>query len=343
MANGVLWPTLFQGDEDNIRKALYGSWLIRDWNFANTSLTGVSFFGSDGNLVSNLMSSTFPGGQWYDLGYMDEKGPEFTPKLDVKPVKVMQSRWPGRYDYTGQSEEIGATIVETNPVVDALYSNAALSNLQEVGAVGYSSTAPVELDLRWRQALFIAVDGQSGQNYYTLRIYPKVLIGDFGRTPWNIDDAAGTPIKAFAIPDEYSVPPANPDGSINTGSPRWILRDGPGWRLQGEANFEVGFPAPPLATAITGLKANISFQTPAGLIAPITYTATKQTGGTGSFTSATLQSPSGTVSGNTTTVQATTLTASTAHIFKVIATDSTSPTPQVITSAPSNSVTTTAS
>jgi hypothetical protein len=342
MANGVLWPTLFQGDETNIRKALYGSWLIRDWNFNATSLTGVSFFGDDGNLT-NLMDADFPGGQWYDLGYMDEKGPEFTPKLDVKPVKVMQSRWPARYDYTGQSEEIGATIQESNPVLDALYSNAALSNLQSVGQIGYASTAPVELDLRWRQSLFIAVDGRSGQNYYTLRIYPKVLIGDFGKTPWNINDAAGTPIKAFCIPDEFSVPPANPDGIINTGSPRWILRDGPGWRAQGEANFEVGFPTSPEAAAVTGLKATVAFQTPAGLIAPITYTGLKQTGGTGAFSSGTLLSPTGTVSGNTTTVTFTTLTASTEYAFKVVATDSTPTTPQVITSATSNTVTSTAS
>lgn len=340
MANGVLWPTLFQGDEDNIRKALYGSWLIRDWNYDATSLTGASFFGTDGNLAANLMSSTFPGGQWYDLGYMDEKGPEFTPKLDVKPVKVMQSRWPARYDYTGQSEEIGATIQESNPVLDALYNNQALSNLQEVGAVGYASSAPVELDLRWRQSLFIAVDGRSGQNYYTLKIYPKVLIGDFGKTPWNINDAAATPIKAFCIPDEYSIPPANPDGTINTGSPRWILRDGPGWRAQGEANFEIGFPTAPVATAVTGLKATVAFQTPAGLIAPITYTGLKQTGGTGAFSAGTLLSPSGTVSGNTTTVTFTTLTATTQYAFEVVATDSNS---TVITSDPSNTVTSTSS
>jgi len=337
MVNGVLWPTLFQGDEDNIRKVLYGSWLIRDWNFGNTSLTGATFFGSDGNLSNTLFSPTNPGGPWYDLGYMDEKGPEFTPKLDVKPTKVMQSRWPARYDYTGQSEEIGATLMESNPVVDAIYNNAALSNLQEVGAVGYNISAPVELDLRWRQALFIAVDNRSGFNYYTIRVYPKVLFGDFGKIPWNIEEAAALPVKAFAIPDAYTTPP---DG-VNVGSPRWILRDGPGWRLQGQANFEV---TAPVAAPITGLKANISFTTPAGLITPVTYTAQKQLIPGGAWTSVSLTSPTGTVSGNTTTVQATGLTASTLYnAIEVIATDSNTPTATVITSAPSNSFTSTAS
>lgn len=339
MTNGVLWPTLFQGDEDNIRKILYGSWLIRDWNFDATSLTGFTPFGADGNLVSTLLSSTNPGGQWYDFGYMDDKGPEFTPKLDVKPTKVMQSRWPGRYDYTGQSEEIGATLMESNPVVDAIYNNQALSSLQEIGAEGYASSAPVELDLRWRQCLFIGVDGRSGQNYYIVRVYPKVLIGDFGKTPWNIEDAAALPIKGFAIPDAYSIPAANPDGTINAGSPRWILRDGPGWRAQGQANFETGFPSAPAATPVTGLKANIVFTTPAGLTAPITYTALKQTGGTGAFSSATVVG-SPTISGNTGTIVAGSLTATTQYAFEVVATDANS---VAITSAPSNTITSTSS
>lgn len=340
MTNGVLWPTLFQGDEDNIRKILYGSWLIRDWNYAATSLTGFSPFGSDGNLISTLLSPTNPGGQWYDFGYMDEKGPEFTPKLDVKPTKVMQSRWPGRYDYTGQSEEIGATIMESNPVRDAILNNQALSDLQEIGAEGYASSAPVELDLRWRQCLFIGVDGRSGLNYYVIRVYPKVLIGDFGKSPWNINDADALPIKGFAIPDEYSIPPANPDGTVNTGSPRWILRDGPGWRNQGQANFEVGFPTAPVATPITGLKATIAFTTPAGLTGPITYTAQQQLTAGGSWTNSTL-SGSPTVSGNTTTITVSGLSASTEYnAFKVTATDTDS---VAITSAPSNSITSTAS
>jgi hypothetical protein len=337
VANGVLWPTLFQGDEDNIRKVLYGSWLIRDWNFAATSLTGFSFFGTDGNLVNTLFSAANPGGPWYDIGYMDQKGPQFTPKLDVKPTRVMQSRWPARYDYTGQSEVIGATLMESSPVVDALYSNAPLTNLQLPGAVGYNISAPVELDLRWRQSVFIGVDGRSGANYYTIRVYPKVLVGDFGQIPWNIDDAASLPIKGFAIPDAYTIPP---DG-VNVGSPRWILRDGPGWRLQGQSNFETNFPAAPVATAVTGLKATVAFTTPAGLIAPLTYTAQKQLVPGGAFTAATLLNPTGTVSGNTTTVTVTTLTASTLYnAIEVIATDANS---TVITSGPSNSFTSTAS
>jgi hypothetical protein len=339
---GALWPTLFQGDEDNIRKVLYGSWLIRDWNFNNTSLTGFSpFNASDGNLSTTLMSASNPGGQWLDFGYMDEKGPEFTPKLDVKPTKVMQSRWPARYDYTGQSEEIGATLMESNPVVDAVYSNAVLSTLPEIGAEGYAVSAPVELDLRWRQCMFIGVDNRSGENFYTVRIYPKVLFGDFGKIPWNIEEAAALPVKAFAVPDEYSIPPANADGTINTGSPRWILRDGPGWRLQGQSNFEIGFPTAPVATAVTGLEVSIAFTTPAGQTAPLSYTAQKQTTSGGSWSALTLQSSSGTVSGNTTTVVGTGLTASTLYnAVRVISTDSTS---LAITSASSNSFTSTAS
>ena len=334
MANGILFPALFQGAEDNIRKVLYGSWLIRDWNFASTSLTGFTPFASDGNLSSTLFSSSNPGGPWYDLGYMDQKGPEFTPKLTMKPTTVMQSRWPARYDFTEQSEEIAATLMESNPVIDALYNSQPLSSLQSVGTVGYSSAAPVEVDLRWRQCLFIGVDGKAGQNYYIARVYPKVLIGDFGKTAWNIDEASSIPVKGMAVPDPWST---QPDG-VTVGSPRWLLRDGPAWRAQGEANFQV---AAPVATAVTGLKATLAFATPTGFTAPITYTASKQLTAGGAFTAATLQSASGTVSGGTTTLTVTSLTASTAYnAFTVTATDANS---VAVTSAPSNSITSTSS
>jgi hypothetical protein len=252
----------------------------------------------------------------------------------MKPTQVMQSRWPARYDFTEQSEEISATLMEANPVIDALYNSQPLSSLQSVGAVGYSSAAPVEVDLRWRQCVFIGVDGKAGQNYYIARVYPKVLIGDFGKTSWNINEAVSIPVKGMAVPDPWSTPP---DG-VNVGSPRWIMRDGPAWRAQGEANFQV---AAPVATAVTGLKASLVFATPTGFTTPITYTASKQTTAGSAFTAATLQNSTGTVSGGNTTLTVTGLTASTAYnAFTVTATDSNS---VAVTSAPSNSITSTSS
>lgn len=335
MGNGVLWNSVFLGDEDNIRHILYGSWLIRDWDYANTSLTGLQIFDSDGNLTSTLFSPSNPGGAWNDFGYLSKAGPKFNQKMEVKPTEVMQSRWAARFDYTGQSEEISATLMESNPVVDAVRSNQLLSNLQQVGTVGYSSAAPVDLDLRWRQCIFIGIDGRSGLNYYVIRVYPKVLITDFGDSEWNVENTDQLPIKAMAIPDEFTTPP---DG-VTVGSPRWILRDGPAWRQQGQSVFEL---AVPVATAETGLKATLAFPTPAGMVAPITYTAAQQLTAGGAFTNSTLVgSPA--VSGNTTTITVGSLTASTQYnAFKVTATDS-SGTPVVIVSQPSTSITSTAS
>ncbi|TDH48490.1 hypothetical protein E2F47_23525 [Mycobacterium eburneum] len=328
---GILWNSLFQGDEDNIRKILYGSWLWRDWDFANTSLTGFSPFQSDGNLVDTLFDATNPGGQWYDPGYMDEKGPDFNQKITTKPTNVMQSRWAARYDYTKESEEVSATLVESNPIVDALHNNKSLSNLQSVGAVGYATGAPVELDIVWRQSMLIGVDGRSGLNHYVVRIYPKLVVTDYGKTPWNTDAPAALPVKAQAVPDPYST---SPDGIV--GSPRWILRDGPAWRAQGNAPFQQ---TAPVATAVTGLKATIAFPTPVGLNAP-TYTVQQQSGGTGSFSNSTTSgTPS--VLGVTTTLTVTGLTASTKYVFQVTATDGLTST--TVTSSPSNSITATSS
>lgn len=328
---GVLWPSLFQGDEDNIRKILYGSWLWRDWNYATTSLTGFTPFESDGNLVGTLFDPSNPGGPWFDPGYMDEKGPDFTQKITTKPTQVMQSRWAARYDYTAESEEIGATLMESNAVVDALHNNQPLANLQSVGSVGYNSATPVELDIVWRQCMFIGVDGRSGLNHYIVRVYPKVVVTDFGKTPWNTDAAASLPIKAQCVPDPYTIPP---DGE-KVGSPRWILRDGPAWRAQGNGPFQ---DTAPVATAVTGLKATVAFPTPVGLNAP-TFTVTQQIAVGGAFTSSTM---SGTpvVNGATTTITVTGLTSATSYkAFKVTATDSITAT--VATSLPSNSITAT--
>lgn len=270
--NGVLFNALFKGNENNIRKILYGAWLVRDWNFENTSLTDFSLFESDGNLISTLFAPQTddnPYGGWHDLGYMDEKGPDFNQQLKTKPTKVMQSRWPARYDYTEASEEISAKLVESNPVVDAIRSNQTLSNLQSVGTIGYASSAPVDLDIVWRQCLFIGVDGRSGLNYYVGRVYPKVLFGDFGKSPWNIDDPDALPIKALAIPDEFSV---SPDGIA--GSPRWILRDGPAWRAQGGPTLWSDPQTAPVATAQTGDKFTLVLAEPTTPNTPFTYAVT---------------------------------------------------------------------
>ena len=45
----VYWESVFQGNAPRILKGLYGSLLIRDWNFAATSLADVSPFAADGN------------------------------------------------------------------------------------------------------------------------------------------------------------------------------------------------------------------------------------------------------------------------------------------------------
>jgi hypothetical protein len=310
---GVLWNTLFQGDEDNIRKILYGSWLVRDWDFANTSLTGFNPFDDDGNLVDTWFDSDNAGGPWYDMGYLDEKGPDFTPKLEVKPTKVMQSRWPARYDYTGSSEDIAATLMESNPVVDAIYNNLPLSNLQSVGTEYYATSAPVEYDLIWRQCAFIGIDGRSGLNYYIVRLYPKVLFGDFGKTPWNIEEPAALPVKAMCVPDEYTV---DPSGLI-VGSPRIIFRDGPAWRMQGGPT---SWPSPetaPVATITGGTGFTLVFQEPTTPNTPFTYAVSQTTGDTTSAATvtATVTSDSGQV-----TITGTGLTDADSYTFTVVAT-----------------------
>lgn len=176
---GELWTALEQENANNIRKWLYGTVLVRDWDPAgSTSLAGFSPFATGGNLVTTLMSPNNPGGQWYDVGYLDENGVEFTPKYATEDTNVWQTRWPVRADASKDGEEIMITCAETNPVVDCLFNNLALSNLASlsVGETGYQTTTPTTPTIRYRQMMIIGVDASLSSAIYVVEIRPKVSL-----------------------------------------------------------------------------------------------------------------------------------------------------------------------
>ena len=96
---GQLWTSLYtaegnggQGeDATRIRKWLYGSVLIRDWKYdGTTALNGFTPFDTDYNLKTTLLSSSNPGGQWYEVGSLSEDGVEFNPKFATDETKIWQ-------------------------------------------------------------------------------------------------------------------------------------------------------------------------------------------------------------------------------------------------------------
>ena len=90
---GELWTSLYTGDATRIRKWLYGSVLIRDWaSDGSTALNTFTPFMTDGSIKTTLLSSSFAGGQFYELGTISEAGVEFTPKFATDDTKIWQSR-----------------------------------------------------------------------------------------------------------------------------------------------------------------------------------------------------------------------------------------------------------
>ena len=309
MPAGALWNSQFLGNRANIRKGTYGSVLIRDYAQANTSLTGFTPFSStDGNLVTTLFSGTYP---WTDLGYLDESGPKFAPKVTTELTKVMQTRRPVRADYTEDSEEISMTLMESNGVTDALTQNKPLSDVIPIGSTAYAYGRPVELDLIYRQLLCILVDSTGSNTYYAVRGYPCVTLTSIGTRTWNPKKPDSVEVKFQSFSDPYTV---SNDGVA--GAPLLIFRDDPGWRTQGS---QAVWPLPqtaPVATAVTGAKATVALTVPTGPGTTFTYEVIQTLNGVPTL-STLVGSPTGSP---TVTITVGSLTVGSVYTFNVIAT-----------------------
>lgn len=330
MAAGILWNTLFDGNELNIRKTLYGSLLIRDYNVASTSLTGFTPFDSDGNLVSGLLEAGNPGGRWYDVGYLDDKGVQFRPRITTDKTEVFQSRQPARADYTKDEWEISFTCQESTPLVHMITQNASLANVPAVGSGTFAVGRPMELDVLYRQLLFIGVDGHEANNDYLVLAFPRVTLTDIGTINSNAKKVYNLDLTFDNFPDPYTV---SPDGIA--GAPVIFWEDGPLWR----SRAGVQWPSPqtaPVATAGTGGAATISLSQPSLGAAPFTYAVTQTTG---AVSSAATISGTPTVSGNTVTIDVTGLTSGDSYTFTVTATDTNGL--ESAPSLPSNAITAT--
>jgi hypothetical protein len=320
-----LWTGLSLDNANNIRKWLYGSVLIRDWKAdGSTNLASFTPFDNvSGDLLTNLLSPSFPGGRWYELGAMSENGVSFTPKFTTDDTKIWQSRHPQRTDVSEDAEEIMFSMMESTPLADYLRNNLPLTNVPEVGTANYSVVQPIQTDIIYRQLCVIGVDGQVGNADYIAELRPRVSLTKKGKRDFQQKNADMTELTFGVYPDPSS------------GFAASTLRGGPFWTSLGGA---IVWPTPqvaPVATAVTGLKATISLAQPVSLNDPFTYTVTKTTGGTA--TPATLVgAPSLNTSTGVVTITVGSLTVSSNYTFTVTATGSNGATG---VSAVSNSIT----
>lgn len=298
---GSLWPAAYGGDINplNIRKALFGTILMRDYNGSATSLTGVSPMANDGNLLTTLTVSG--GGSWYDTGGVADTGPDFSPNITVAQTMIWQSRRTQRSDIDKDDDTIDVTFREQNNIVDCLNLNIPFTSMQDLGAAGYGISKPNFSDTLERQMIAIGVDGSQGRNVFFARVYPRIVISKLGKETWNPKNAIDTPLTWDVLTDPYTV---GPDGVV--APPFIIYRDGPAWRAAGGAPaFGVSAPT---AAATTSAHATLQFATPTGPDAPFTYTGEVSTDAGVTWVAGTLSgSPS--VSGGNTTLTFSGLTA----------------------------------
>lgn len=329
-STGSAWTDVYGFNPLGIRKGIIVNILIRDYKGSATNLrdTAVGLNGKglftpyavDGLYRSDLTSTTFPGGQWYDVGALSEDGIRISPDISVEEVRVAQARRSQRFDVGQENDEIRFVCRETNPVVDALRFDLPLANLPDVGSLDYTVIKPMESPLQERQAIAFAEDGDHRFAY----IFPRLARKDVGESNLNRQDPDDLELTYGAIPCPFA------------DTPVYVVRDGEGWRDQGGAPV---WAAAPVATASGATTASLAFAAPRLAFDPqpdtLTYTVERRAG-SGSWTSATTGTP--TVSGNNVTISVTGLTTSTSYTFRVTARVSAS-SPASLSSV-SNSVTT---
>src|SRR4029077_12387639 len=107
-----------------IRKGIITNILMRDYHGSLTNLAdplvglntdGVfTPFALDARYRTDLLSVSFPGGQFYDLGALKETGTKISSNTTVDKTMIAQSRRPQRFDLTEEADEINFVARESS-------------------------------------------------------------------------------------------------------------------------------------------------------------------------------------------------------------------------------------
>ncbi len=312
-----------------VRKAIITDILIRDYlnpdgtvhNLADSSAgldatTGLfSPFAADGKLRTDLLITASGSNQgFFHIGGLHEDGLEMCYNTDVSDTMIAQSKRPVRFDVTQDTDTVTIKALEGTPIVDYLRYDLPLSNLPDVGTAGYTIGKAAETAIVERQVIALGFDGD---NYFA-QTFPRMALRNRGNSNWNKADADVMELELGALLCPY------------VGKPALWHREGAAWRgLQGPPVFA----AAPVATAVSGAKANVVFAKPTSKSSTYTYSVERSVDGSTGWAPATSATTAGT---STSTSGLSSVTASQTHYFRVKATGSNGIT---TTSAVSNSIT----
>lgn len=312
------WDQITTRNNLRILKAQYGSVFVRDYAGSATNCATYSPFDNATGHLSTTITTT---DGWTECGYLDENGLQFTPKQTTVDVNGWQSRQILRTDITLDVEDFMFTLLEQTPLSDALMYQIPLSQMGGEGEEGYQITKAITPFLLQRQIMAIGVDYNNGSGEYFGVLYPLVKMVKWDKQDFSDKNPIVTTLNWTSYIDPIS------------GFAARRFREGPDWRASGGTTAT---PGTPVAAAVSGDKATLTFTPPASANGPFTYTVKQTTGSTTTTVSAgnvvvTSSSPTSvvlTVSG---------LTTSSAYTFTVSATGDNGS--QSAFSAASNSVT----
>lgn len=313
-ANGGTYATLLQPGINPlaVRKAIITDILIRDYlnadgtvhNLADTSVglntDGLfSPFAADGKLRTDLLITASGSNLgFYHLGALHEDGTEMGYNTDVADTMIAQSKRAVRFDVTQDNDIVTIKAMEGNPIVDALRYDLPLANLPDLGKAGYTIAKAAETALIERQVIAIGFDGD---NYFA-QTFPRMALRNRGNSNWNKADVDVMEVELGSLLCPH------------VGKPVLWHREGAAWRgLQGAPVFA----AAPTATPVVGQKADVVFAKPTSKSSSFTYVVEKSNDGVSGWTTATVESTSGT---STVTIRVTGITASSTWYFRVKAT-----------------------
>lgn len=280
-------------------------------------------FAADGISIRKDLLITSPGTNlgFYHIGLTKEDSVSVTPDQTMTSSASSQLVRPTRSVLTKLEDKIAFEPKESTPLVDYLLYELPLVNVPALGTPNYQvprGNTDVSVE---RVIVLLGVD--TGGNLLA-RVFPRVVTEKKAKTEFARKNPDSSMLTYQALPCPFAK------------AVEWKCRGGSQWLASGDFEFET---FAPVATPVTGLKADIVFPTPIDIDSP-TYTVHTQLTSNGALTLATVADSSGTVSSGFTTVQITDLTASTAyHAAQVTATGG----DITATSPLSNSFTSTAS
>jgi hypothetical protein len=209
-----LWANVYTYNTDNVRKALYGSILVRDRVAGSADLSTFTPFAADGKFLTTLQVQD--AGTWYNLGAGQSDGPKFARNLDIERTPIWQSRLPARSDVTEDQGSIMFGLAEQTAISDRLEFDLALTgHVYGQGAPGYTVTQPNTTEAKERQIVAIGVD--KGGHYFA-DVFPRVSFSKLDDVEWNPKNPV-----VMAITWDYFI-------CSESGFPRRRFREGTGWR-----------------------------------------------------------------------------------------------------------------